>query len=124
MTETLKTPKLSNGKSKIVTLERRHIRPIPISERHGTSRGLFFVWLGINMLPLTVVTGALGPTLFGLSLGWTITAVVIGNVIGGFGAALHASQGPQLGIPQMLQARGGDGRVEGVRGSSGLTELR
>jgi NCS1 family nucleobase:cation symporter-1 len=58
------------------------------------------------MLPLTVVTGALGPTLFGLSLGWTVAAVVIGNVIGGLGAALHASQGPHLGIPQMLQARG------------------
>ncbi|QOT19955.1 cytosine permease [Paenarthrobacter sp. YJN-5] len=96
----------SNGSTKLVRFERRHIRPIPLNERHGTSRGLFFVWLGINMLPLTVVTGALGPTLFGLSLGWTIAAVVIGNVIGGFGAALHAAQGPQLGIPQMLQARG------------------
>lgn len=100
------TPSLGSSTTRIITLERRHIRPIPETERHGTTRGLFFVWLGINMLPLTVVTGALGPTLFGLSLGWTIAAVVIGNVIGGFGAALHASQGPQLGIPQMLQARG------------------
>ncbi|MBC9943649.1 cytosine permease [Leucobacter sp. cx-328] len=99
-------PKLTTSTTKIVTFERRHIRPIPEDERHGTTRGLFFVWLGINMLPLTVVTGALGPSLFGLSLGWTITAVIIGNVIGGLGAALHASQGPQLGIPQMLQARG------------------
>ena len=99
-------PNLSTSTTKIITFERRHIRPIPENERHGTTRGLFFVWLGINMLPLTVVTGALGPTLFGLSLGWTITAVIIGNIIGGFGAALHASQGPQLGIPQMLQARG------------------
>ncbi|MFT4221053.1 MAG: cytosine permease [Microbacterium sp.] len=99
-------PKLTTSTTKIVTFERRHIRPIPEDERHGTTRGLFFVWLGINMLPLTVVTGALGPTLFGLSLGWTVLAVVIGNIIGGFGAALHASQGPQLGIPQMLQARG------------------
>ena len=99
-------PNLNAPTTKIITFERRHIRPIPENERHGTTRGLFFVWLGINMLPLTVVTGALGPTLFGLSLWWTIIAVVIGNVIGGFGAALHASQGPQLGIPQMLQARG------------------
>lgn len=99
-------PNLSTSTTKIITFERRHIRPIPEDERRGTARGLFFVWLGINMLPLTVVTGALGPTLFGLSLGWTIAAVVIGNVIGGFGAALHASQGPRLGIPQMLQARG------------------
>ena len=99
-------PRLSTSTTKIVTFERRHIRPIPADERHGTPRGLFFVWLGINMLPLTVVTGALGPTTFGLSLGWAIAAIVLGNIIGGFGAALHASQGPQLGIPQMLQARG------------------
>lgn len=104
--DTLESPTGSARSTKFLTLERRHIRPIPLNERHGTTRGLFFVWLGINMLPLTVVTGALGPTLFGLSLGWTITAVIIGNVIGGLGAALHASQGPQLGIPQMLQARG------------------
>ncbi|MDQ0822441.1 NCS1 nucleoside transporter family [Arthrobacter sp. V4I6] len=106
MLDTTENAKDSNRSTKLITFERRHIRPIPLNERHGTTRGLFFVWLGINMLPLTVVTGALGPTLFGLSLGWTITAVVIGNVIGGFGAALHAAQGPQLGIPQMLQARG------------------
>lgn len=104
--ETLDIPTASNRAARLVTFERRHIRPIPLSERHGTSRGLFFIWLGINMLPLTVVTGALGPTLFGLSLAWTITAVLAGNIIGGIGAALHASQGPQLGIPQMLQARG------------------
>ncbi|MFT4233091.1 MAG: cytosine permease [Leucobacter sp.] len=99
-------PNLSTSTTKIITFERRHIRPIPEDERQGTTRGLFFVWLGINMLPLTVVTGALGPTIFGLSLGWTMTAVIIGNIVGGIGAALHASQGPQLGIPQMLQARG------------------
>ncbi len=99
-------PNIATSTTKIVTFERRHIRPIPEDERHGTTRGLFFVWLGINMLPLTVVTGALGPTLFGLSFGWTLTAVVLGNLVGGIGAALHASQGPQLGIPQMLQARG------------------
>ncbi len=99
-------PKLTTSTTKIVTFERRHIRPIPDDERHGTTRGLFFIWLGINMLPLTVVTGALATTLFGLSIGWSLVAIVLGNLIGGIGAALHASQGPQLGIPQMLQARG------------------
>ncbi len=98
-------PKLTTSTAKIITFERRHIHPIPEDERNGRPRGLFFIWLGINMLPLTVVTGALGTTLFALPLEWTIIAVVLGNVIGGFGAALHASQGPQLGIPQMLQAR-------------------
>lgn len=98
-------PKLTTSTTKIITFERRHIHPIPEDERNGKPRGLFFIWLGINMLPLTVVTGALGTTLFALPLEWTILAIVLGNIIGGFGAALHASQGPQLGIPQMLQAR-------------------
>ncbi|GGA71112.1 allantoin permease [Pseudoclavibacter endophyticus] len=99
------SPRLATSTNRIVTFERRHIRPIPSTERHGSPRGLFFIWLGINMLPLTVVTGALGTTVFALPLGWTILAIVLGNVIGGLGAALHASQGPQLGVPQMLQAR-------------------
>ena len=99
-------PKLTTSTTKIITFERRHIHPIPDDERHGTTSGLFFVWLGINMLPLTVVTGALATTLFGLSIGWSIAAILIGNIVGGVGAALHASQGPQLGVPQMLQARG------------------
>lgn len=94
-------------------VEKRHIYPIPDSERHGTTRGLFFIWLGINMVPITVVSGALGPTVFGLSFEWTLVAVVVGAVIGGLGSALHASQGPALGIPQMLQARAQFGYVGG-----------
>jgi NCS1 family nucleobase:cation symporter-1 len=57
------------------------------------------------MLPLTVVTGAIATGAFGLSIGWSIVAILTGNIIGAFGAALHASQGPHLGVPQMLQAR-------------------
>ena len=91
--------------SRTLAIETNHILPIPDEERHGTSRGLFFIWLGINMLPLTVVTGAVGTLVLGLPLVWALVAIVLGNVIGGFGAALHASQGPHLGIPQMLQAR-------------------
>ncbi|MGC7101265.1 purine-cytosine permease family protein [Amycolatopsis lurida] len=85
--------------------ETRHIRPIPPDERHGTARGLFFVWLGINMLPLTIVTGAVGTSVLGLPFSWAVTAIVIGNLVGGLGAALHAAQGPRMGVPQMLQAR-------------------
>lgn len=90
---------------RLVRFETRHIRPIPPDERHGTARGLFFVWLGINMLPLTIVTGAVGTSVLGLPFGWAVAAIVTGNLVGGLGAALHAAQGPRLGIPQMLQAR-------------------
>ncbi|GAA1090585.1 purine-cytosine permease family protein [Nocardiopsis composta] len=57
------------------------------------------------MLPLTIVTGAVGTGVLGLPFGWAVAAIVAGNLVGGLGAALHAAQGPHLGIPQMLQAR-------------------
>lgn len=89
----------------LVQFETRHIMPIPENERNGSVRSLFLIWCGINLLPLTVVTGAIATSSFGLSIGWSIVAILTGNVIGAFGAALHASQGPHLGVPQMLQAR-------------------
>lgn len=89
-----------------VKFELEHIMPIPESERRGTKIGLFAIWFGLNMMPLTVVTGAVASASYGLPIGWSIAAILLGNLLGGFGAALHASQGPHLGIPQMLQARG------------------
>jgi trigonelline permease len=87
-------------------LERNTIGPIPDSERTGSARGVFGIWLGVNMLPLTVVTGALATTVFALPISTALVAIVIGNVVGGVFMALHASQGPRLGVPQMIQARG------------------
>lgn len=88
-----------------VKFEQEHILPIPETKRTGTPWSLFAIWVGLNMLPLAVVTGAVASGGYGLTIGWSIVAILVGNVIGAFGAALHASQGPHLGIPQMLQAR-------------------
>ncbi|NYI42963.1 NCS1 family nucleobase:cation symporter-1 [Nocardioides aromaticivorans] len=99
---------------KLFEIEQQTIAPIPASERHGRPRELAAIWFGMNMTPLTVVTGALATTLFGLSLWWALVAIVVGNVIGGIGMALHAAQGPTMGVPQMIQARG----QFGVRGSA------
>lgn len=88
-----------------VRFEQQHILPIPENERTGTNWSLFAIWFGLNLMPLTVVTGAVASGSYGLPIGWSIAAILIGNVIGSFGSALHASQGPHLGIPQMLQAR-------------------
>ena len=88
-----------------VRFEQQHIMPIPENERTGTNWSLFAIWVGLNMMPLTVVTGAVASGAYGLPIGWSIVAILAGNVIGAFGSALHASQGPHLGIPQMLQAR-------------------
>jgi NCS1 nucleoside transporter family len=41
----------------------------------------------------------------GGNLLWSAIAIVLGNVLGTFFMAFHSSQGPQLGLPQMIQSR-------------------
>ena len=85
--------------------EQEHIMPIPENKRSGTNWSIFAIWVSLNIMPPAVVTGAVASGRFGLPLGWSLLALIAGHVIAAFGAALHASQGPALGIPQMLQAR-------------------
>jgi NCS1 family nucleobase:cation symporter-1 len=87
-------------------LEISTIQPIPLHERHGTARDLFTVWFGSNLMLLTIVTGGLAVTVFGLPFGWAVTALAAGNLVGAVFMALHAAQGPTLGVPQMIQTRG------------------
>ena len=86
-------------------LERRTIDIIPLAERHGKPRDLFTIWFSSNIMPLTFVTGALAPAVFGLSFWWSLIAIVVGNVVGALFMALHSAQGPRLGVPQMIQSR-------------------
>jgi purine-cytosine permease-like protein len=62
---------------------------------------LFFI---ANWSFFTVALGFTGPTL-GLSVGWSITGSALGLVVGTFFTAFHATQGPRLGLPQILQSR-------------------
>ena len=82
------------------------IQPIPLDQRHGTYGDLFTIWFGANLMLLTIVTGGLAVTVFGLPFGWAVAALAIGNLVGGVFMALHAAQGPTLGVPQMVQTRG------------------
>jgi NCS1 family nucleobase:cation symporter-1 len=86
-------------------IEKHTIGYIPPEERHGKVRDLFTLWFGGNIAPLPIVTGALGIQLFHLNLFWGITAILVGHLIGGVLMALHSAQGPQMGIPQMIQSR-------------------
>jgi nucleobase:cation symporter-1, NCS1 family len=95
-------------------IERHTIYPIPAAERHGRARDLFTVWFGSNIMVLTIVTGALATVRFQLSLLAAMLAILIGNLVGGVFMALHAAQGPQLGVPQMVQSRGQFGSVGAI----------
>jgi NCS1 family nucleobase:cation symporter-1 len=61
-----------------------------------------------------VVTGALATTLFGLGIVSGSLALILGTMIGTIFMALHAAQGPQLGVPQMVQTRGQFGSVGAI----------
>src|SRR5271156_1515064 len=90
----------------VTRLELATIQPIPLDERHGTARDLFTVWFGSNVQLLSIVTGGLAVTAFGLSFAWAVVGLAAGNFIGAIFMALHAAQGPRLGVPQMVQTRG------------------
>jgi nucleobase:cation symporter-1, NCS1 family len=92
-------------------LELATIQPIALDERHGTARDLFTIWFGSNVQLLSIVTGGLAVTAFGLSFVWAVIGLAAGNFIGAIFMALHAAQGPTLGVPQMVQTRGQFGSV-------------
>ena len=97
-------------------LEISTIRPIPRNERHGTAGDLFTVWFGSNLMLLTIVTGGLAVTVFALPFWWATLGLVVGNLVGAVFMALHAAQGPTLGVPQMIQTRGQFGSLGSLLG--------
>ena len=87
-------------------LEIKTIQPIALDQRHGTPKDLFTVWFGSNLMLLTIVTGGLATTVFKLPFDWAVAGLLVGNLVGAVFMALHAAQGPTLGVPQMVQTRG------------------
>jgi nucleobase:cation symporter-1, NCS1 family len=85
-------------------IERRSIDFVPENERHGrvSDQGPF--WFLSNFHFFAIAIGFVGPSL-GLSLGATVWAGILGTLIGTAFQAFHASQGPELGLPQMIQSR-------------------
>ncbi|MBN3857128.1 cytosine permease [Paraburkholderia sp. Ac-20340] len=95
----------------IAHLEQSTIQRIPRSERHGKASDLFTIWFGSNIMMLTIVTGALAVTVFKQPFWWGVLGIVIGTLVGAIFMALHSAQGPQLGVPQMVQTRGQFGSI-------------
>ncbi len=85
-------------------IERRSIAFVPEHERHGRviDQGPF--WFLSNFHFFAIAIGFVGPSL-GLSLAYTALAGTLGILIGTTFQAFHASQGAELGLPQMIQSR-------------------
>src|ERR1700751_1027635 len=86
------------------SIETRLIDYVPLAERHGKVWHLWPVWVSGDAHLATLAVGALGITLGG-SLLWTAVGVLLGFRLGTFFMAFHSTQGPQLGLPQMIQSR-------------------
>jgi purine-cytosine permease-like protein len=85
-------------------IEVRSIDWVPKHERHGHAWQQGPLWFLGNFQYFTIPIGFIGPA-FGLSLWWTIIAGAIGILVGTCFMAFHATQGPTLGLPQMIQSR-------------------
>ena len=85
-------------------IELRSIDWVPHEERHGKVWHLGGVWFSGNAELTTTATGVLAISLGG-NLIWTMIALLVGTIFGTFFTAFHSAQGPQLGLPQMIQSR-------------------
>ena len=82
----------------------RSIDYVPLAERHGKVWHLWPVWFSGDAHLATIAVGFVGVALGG-SLSWSLLAVLLGSALGTFFMAFHSTQGPQLGLPQMIQSR-------------------
>jgi NCS1 family nucleobase:cation symporter-1 len=85
-------------------LEIRSIDYVPLDERHGKLWHLGPLWFMSNAQIATLAVGLISITEGG-SLWWSLIAIAAGVLIGTLFMAFHSAQGPQLGLPQMIQSR-------------------
>jgi NCS1 family nucleobase:cation symporter-1 len=86
-------------------IEAHSIDIIPESERRGNVGGQFTLWFATNANVFNFVLGGFAIA-FGLNVFWALVALFVGTLLGMLFTALHAVQGPRLGVPQMIQSRG------------------
>jgi NCS1 nucleoside transporter family len=85
-------------------IEVRSIDYVPLNERHGKVWHLGPLWFMSNAQIATLAVGLISISQ-GASLFWSVLAIVIGVLVGTLFMAFHSAQGPQLGLPQMIQSR-------------------
>jgi purine-cytosine permease-like protein len=87
-----------------VAIEHKSIDYIGEDERHGRVIDQAPFWFLGNFHFFTIAIGFVGPS-FGLGFAFTSLAGALGILFGTIFVAFHASQGAELGLPQMIQSR-------------------
>ena len=95
---------MTASEPRVSGVETRSIDYVPLSERHGKLWHLGPLWFMSNAQIATLAVGLISITSGG-NLVWSLIAIVAGTVLGTFFMAFHSAQGPQLGLPQMIQSR-------------------
>jgi NCS1 family nucleobase:cation symporter-1 len=89
---------------RIAGVEVRSIDYVPLIERHGKVWSQGPLWFMSNAQIATLAVGTFSVT-GGGNLIWSMLAIIGGVLFGTFFMAFHSAQGPQLGLPQMIQSR-------------------
>jgi NCS1 family nucleobase:cation symporter-1 len=85
-------------------IETRSIDYIPLNERHGEVSDMGSLWFMSNAQVATLAVGLISIETGG-NLVWSLIAIIVGMLVGTLFMAAHSAQGPQLGLPQMIQSR-------------------
>jgi nucleobase:cation symporter-1, NCS1 family len=99
---TVETPTAKPGR--IGGVEVRSIDYVPLNERHGEVWSQGPLWFMSNAQIATLAVGTFS-VVGGGNLIWSLIAIIGGVLLGTFFMAFHSAQGPQLGLPQMIQSR-------------------
>src|ERR1700689_2250381 len=94
----------STQQPRVGGLEVRSIDYVPLSERHGKIWHLGPLWFMSNAQIATLAVGLISIS-EGASLFWSVISIAVGTLVGTLFMAFHSAQGPQLGLPQMIQSR-------------------
>lgn len=94
----------STTQNRSLTVEKHGIDHIPEEQRHGGPGNQFTIRFAPVVYLAAIVLGGVSIPL-GLGLAGTVTAIVVGNVLGSIATASCAVMGPRLGMPQILMGR-------------------
>ncbi len=99
--------------------EKYSVEQVPENKRNSKPSSVFFIWFASN---LTVGDFAIGfiPVSLGLSLSYSLIAIVSGTVAGGVLLSMMSVLGPRTGLPQMAIGK----QSFGIRGGSFLSALQ
>jgi nucleobase:cation symporter-1, NCS1 family len=111
MTETIPAEAVREGTygERVVAIEPGGVGFIPLAERHGRPRQLFWTWASPNLEFATVFVGVLAVAAFGLGFWVALAAIVLGTGLGSISHGVLSARGPRHGVPQMVLSRLGFG---------------